>query len=384
MHANQTLPQGVQPGEISFVLGHPDRQALPIEALHEAAMLALEEPLRPLEYGPEGGDPELLAFLRLWHRQREGLDLARNQAMLIAGATQGVDLVARLLLAPGETVLVESPTYKDSLLIFRDQHCKLHGVKMTPEGIRPSDFETAIQDLTAQGERPRLFYTIPNFQNPTGWSTSLARRKTILKIARRHGILILEDDVYREIAFGAEPPASYFALAGGEGVIRLGSFSKTLAPGFRLGWLLAAPAIIERIQACGTAQMGGGANPFSAAVVAAYCRTAHWEDHIQRLRSIYRTRCETALAALARHMPAGVEWTRPQGGFFLWITLPESMETANLQDRFAVRGVRVAPGAQFCTPPEAGVRCFRLAFSFASLDQLKEGIRLIGEALAEG
>ena len=384
MHANQSLPQGVQPGEISFVLGHPDRQALPIEALHEAARLAFEEPFRPLEYGPEAGDPELLAFLRLWHRQREGLDIEMNQAILIAGATQGVDRVARLLLAPGETVLVESPTYKDSLQIFRDQHLKLHGLEMTPEGIRPSDFETVIQDLTAQGERPRLFYTIPNFQNPTGWSTSLARRKTILKIARRHGILILEDDVYREIAFGAEPPASYFALASGEGVIRLGSFSKTLAPGFRLGWLLAAPAIIERMRACGTARMGGGANPFSAAVVAAYFRVVRWEDHIQRLRSIYRTRCETALTALARHMPAGVEWTRPQGGFFIWITLPEGMEIANLQDRFAARGVRVAPGNEFCTPRETGARGFRLAFSFAPLDQLKEGIRIIGEALAEG
>ncbi len=381
---SSSLPQGMLPGEISLVLGHPDRRALPIEELRKAAVQALTEPFRPFEYSPEAGDPHLIAFMRNWHRQREGLHLSENEIMLIAGATQGVDQVARLLLAPGETVLVESPTYKDSLQIFRDQHLKLHGLEMTPEGIRPSDFESAIQDLTAQGERPRLFYTIPNFQNPTGWSTSLARRKTILKIARRHGILILEDDVYREIAFGAEPPASYFALASGEGVIRLGSFSKTLAPGFRLGWLLAAPAIIERMRACGTAHMGGGANPFSAAVVAAYCRTAHWEDHIQRLRSIYRMRCETVLTALARHMPAGVEWTRPQGGFFIWITLPEGMEIANLQDRFAARGVRVAPGNEFCTPRETGARGFRLAFSFAPLDQLKEGIRIIGEALAEG
>jgi 2-aminoadipate transaminase len=264
--------------------------------------------------------------------------------------------------------------------VFRDHRTELIGVQMDESGVLVEALGAALERLPSP---PKLFYTIPNFHNPTGVTVTQARRESVLALARRRGFLIVEDDVYRELAFEGGVPPSYYALAGGRGVLRLGSFSKTLAPGLRLGWLMGEPSLIEACMACGAMQMGGGANPFAANVVAAYCASADWDAHIDRLRAIYRAKRDAALAALERWMPDGVVWTRPDGGFFLWLTLPPGVDVADVERRSRERGVLFAAGPGFFVTPEEGKRHLRLAFSFAAPEEIGEGIRILASAIAD-
>ena len=195
--------------------------------------------------------------------------------------------------------------------------------------------------------------------------------------------MVLEDDVYRDIAFEGDLPPSYFALAAGRGVLRIGSFSKTLAPGLRLGWLIGEPEAIATCVNCGTTQMGGGANPFVSSIVAQYLGNDRWEKDIKRLREIYRHRRDIALSALERFMPEGVQWTVPSGGIFLWLTLPPSVSVYELQAASRQKGVIFSAGPGFYVDPDDGKFNLRLAYSFAAPEELEEGIRLLAETVEE-
>jgi 2-aminoadipate transaminase len=208
------------------------------------------------------------------------------------------------------------------------------------------------------------------------------RREAVLELAREHGFLIVEDDVYRDLAFEGEVPPSFYALSGGQRVLRIGSFSKIVAPGLRLGWLIATPEHIQRCVHCGTSQMGGGANPFAAHVVAEYCRAGHLEPHIARLRQVYRRRRDVILTALERHMPPGVTWTRPRGGFFVWLTLPEGISVGPLREAARQREVLFVPGTGFFAGG-GGERNLRLAFSFVPPDEIERGVVILAQAIGE-
>jgi 2-aminoadipate transaminase len=240
-----------------------------------------------------------------------------------------------------------------------------------------------IDRLHGEREPPKLFYTIPTFQNPTGRTTSEARRIEILGLAKEFDFLILEDDVYRDIAFEGTVPPSYFGLAGGKGIFRIGSFSKTLAPGLRLGWLIGHPEDIDICLGCGTSEMGGGANPFVSHIVAQYLASDTWDTHISRIRGIYQDRRDIALAALERFMPTGVQWTAPSGGIFLWITLPPSVSASVLESAAVKKKVVFSPGPGFFVDPKDGSHCLRLAYSFAERVDLEEGIRMLAETIEE-
>ncbi len=211
----------------------------------------------------------------------------------------------------------------------------------------------------------------------------MKRRKEILDVARTFDFIILEDDVYRDISFEGNPPPSYFALAGGHGVLRIGSFSKNLAPGLRLGWLIAEPEILEICMNCGTTQMGGGANPFVSRIVAQFLAGGNWEVHISKLQAIYHDRRDIALSALERFMPTGVRWTVPSGGFFLWLTLPPNVPVSSLEAASLQKKVVFSAGPDFFVDPEDGNQNFRLAYSFAEPDELEEGIRILAETIDE-
>jgi DNA-binding transcriptional MocR family regulator len=335
-----------------------------------------------LQYGPERGTPALIDYLVKKLNREEGLGLTGDNLMLVAGSVHAVDMIARRTAGHDGVVLVEAPTYHDALRVFRDHGVDLRPVPTDGDGMVVEALAEQLALLQREGKPPRLLYTIPNFQNPSGVTLTAARREAILELAREYGFLVVEDDVYRDLAFEGEVPPSFYALSGGWGVLRIGSFSKIVAPGLRLGWLFAAPEHVQRCVNCGTSQMGGGASPFTAHVVAEYCRAGHLEPQIARLRQVYRRRRDVTLAALESHMPSGVTWTRPRGGFFLWLTLPAGMSVGALREAAREQGVLFVPGTGFFAGG-GGERNLRLAFSFLPPDEIEQGVAIMAQAIGE-
>ena len=377
------LPQGELAGTISLLLGHPDPRTLLPPELRDAMQQFIggSQASTALQYGPEQGTQSLIDFLVEKINREQSPPVQPGNLMVVAGSTHAVDMLARLYAGPEAPLLVESPTYVDALHIFRDHGIKLHAVPMDEDGLIPRELEGLLERLNAGGTAPGLLYTIPNFHNPTGITLPEARRREIIGLARRYGFLIVEDDVYRDLAFEGERVASFYALAQGQQVASIGSFSKTLAPGLRLGWLLASQDIIERCVSCGTSQMGGGANPFTASMVATYCTGGAWERHIARLRSLYAARRDAALSALERSMPADVRWTHPAGGFFIWLRLPGQVFARDVKRLALQEGVAVAAGEGFFVNPTDGEHHLRLAYSHAALEDIDAGIRMLARAI---
>ncbi len=384
---SQDLPQGMAENTIPLLLGHPDPATLLTPELLNAMQRVISSPQAStaLQYGIEQGTQSLIKFLVEKIKREQGLSLQPGNLMVVGGSTHAVDMVARLYARAGGVVLVEAPTYVDAMHIFRDHQIELCSIPMDEDGLIPSELEKQVVRLSANGKFPSFLYTIPNFHNPTGSTLSEARRREIIGLARHYGFLIVEDDVYRDLSFeGVNEgvvPGSFYAMAQGKQVLSIGSFSKTLAPGLRLGWLLGAEDNIQRCVNCGTTQMGGGANPFVANIVAEYCLSGHWETHIVNLRSLYKTRCNVALAALEQYMPADVGWTRPAGGFFIWLSLPENVFAQDVKRMALQEGVLVAAGEGFFVTPAEGEHNLRLAFSCAAPGEIETGIHILAEVI---
>lgn len=379
------LPQGMAEHVIPLSFGHPDPQALPEVELREAMARVMSGPGAgiALQYGAEQGTRGLIEVLVEKLRREQGLAISSANLMIVAGSTHAVDMLARLYARPGGVVLVEAPTYGDSLHVLRDVQAELCAVTMDEDGLIPAALEEQIERLHARGTYPSLLYTVPTFHNPTGRTLTEARRLEVIELARRYDFWIVEDDVYRDLAFVENVPPSFATLAESKHVLSIGSFSKTLAPGLRLGWLLAPEEEIQRCVACGTTQMGGGANPLVAHAVAEYCRSGAWEPHIQRLRSLYQARRDGVLAALERFMPAGVTWTHPQGGFFIWLSLPAYARSAEIKQLALQRGVALTAGEGFFVEPAAGTHHLRLAYSCATPQEIANGVSILAQILRE-
>lgn len=370
----------LRPGIIELGWGHPDPALLPAANIARAAEIALRcASATALAYGAEQGPRQLLASLAGWLSQREGAAIRPEQLFITGGVSQALDLLCTLLSRPGDAVLVQAPVYHLALRIFADHGLALMPVASDEQGLRVDAVAAALADLAAQGRSPRFLYTVPTWCNPTGVSLTDDRRRALVALAERHGLLILEDDVYRELWYDAPSPPALGSLAP-ETVIRLGSFSKILAPGLRLGWLVAPPALVKRCVGCGLLDSGGGLNHFTAHVVAAYLELGLLDDHIARLRAAYRGRRDALLAALARHLPAGCRWQRPGGGFFAWVELPQGCDAAALLPAAEAAGVSYVPGARFFAG-DGGARYVRLAFSLLAAGELEEGARRFGAAL---
>ena len=276
-------------------------------------------------------------------------------------------------------MLVQSPVYHLALRIFADHGLELVPVASDEGGLRVEAAAEALARLAAQGRRPRFLYTVPTWCNPTGISLTEERRRALVALAARYELLTLEDDVYRELWYDAPSPPALSTLAP-ETVVRLGSFSKILAPGLRLGWLIAPPALVRRCVECGLLDSGGGVSHFTAHVVAAYLALGLLDDHLEALRTVYRGRRDALMAALPRHLPAGCRWQTPGGGFFAWVQLPAGCDSAALLPAAEAAGVSFVPGARFFTV-EGDARCLRLAFSLLAEEELAEGVRRLGMLL---
>ena len=380
-----STPQGVVAGSIPFFAGQPAHDLLPISGIQRTvdALWRKRSVTGLFDYGDERGNLDLRDFLVERITRLDGLGIRDENLMIIGGSTWGVNMITGLLTVAGDTVLVDAPSYRDALHIFRDHRLQVCDVPIDDGGIIAQEMEKTLETLVAVGRCPKFYYVVPNFQNPSGITMPEDRRRAIVDLSRRYGFAIVEDDVYQDIRFGVTLPPSFYGLAGGDNVLRMGTFSKTLAPGLRIGWLIASSERIAQFAGSGVLTMGGGANPFTAAVVGAYCSSGKWEAHVNWLCGRYEQRRDIALQALKASMPANVEWTRPNGGYFIWLTLPESLMVDDLAARAREHNVYFAPGTGFFVDSAAGSHHLRLSFSFVPLEDLRLGIAILGRLIRE-
>jgi 2-aminoadipate transaminase len=365
-------------GVIELKWGSPSFDLLPVAGVQRAAHEALErDGALALSYGAEQGPGHLIEQLCARLGRLEGTVPPQEQMMITGGVSQALDMVCTLLTRPGDVALVESPVYHLALRILRDHGLELVPVPADENGLRVDALEETLAELQREGRWPSLLYTVPTFNNPTGATMSLERRKAVVELAQREGLLVLEDDVYRELWYDSPPPPSIYDLAPAGPVVRLGSFSKVVAPGLRLGWMLAAPEIIRRCTGSGQLDSGGGVNHFTAHVVAAFIELGLLDRHVERLCEAYRQRRDRLVDGLANHLPEGCAWGRPGGGFFVWLRLPPGMDGTALLPAAEVAGVSYVPGARFFTGG-GGERTCRLAFTLVTLEELEEGARRLG------
>ena len=372
----------IRPGIIELSWGQPAPDLLPAEKLSRAAAVALAEPgAEPLAYGANSGPTNLLVWLRDRIERTECRPVAADEIIITAGNSEGLDQICTLGTRPGDVALVESPTYHLAARILRDHPLELVPVALDDEGLNVEAVQAAVAALRRQGKSARLLYTIPTFHNPTGVTLSPERRRALVDLAAAEGLLIVEDDVYRELAYDAPAAPSLWSMAPPGTVARLGTFAKTLAPGIRVGWLTGPPALVQKIANSGLRESGGGASHFAAMVVAAFCNLGFYDDHVAGLRAAYRARRDALLEALAAHMPAGASWSRPGGGFFVWVTLPAVMDAANLLTAAEAVGMSFLPGTNFHLDGR-GQPTLRLAFSLFSPDEMAEGGRRLARVVS--
>ena len=316
-----------RPGIVELCWGHPDPALLPVAGLSQATQVALERdgPLA-LSYGAEQGPGRLIEQLCARLGRLEGAAPPPEQVMITGGVSQALDMLCTLLTQPGDVVLVESPTYHLALRVLRDHGLELVPVPSDDKGLRVDALKEILAELQRQGRRPRLLYLVPTFNNPTGVTLEIERRETLVELVQRTqtadspGLIVLEDDVYHELWYDSPPPPPLYSLSPLGPVVRLGSFSKILAPGLRLGWMTAAPEVIRRCTGSGMLDSGGGLNHFTAHVVAAFIELGLLERQVETLRASYRQRRDALMGALTNHLPETCHWTRPAGGFFAFVS----------------------------------------------------------------
>jgi DNA-binding transcriptional MocR family regulator len=370
-------------GFIEFGFGEPDPTLLPVGLVREAAQRALSAPdaAAALAYGSGSGPEALRAAIARRTAAREGLRLAADDVLVSGGNSQALGQVLTDLTRPGDAVFVEDPTYNLALGIIADHPVEIVGVPLDAEGLDVAALAEAVAGVRATGRRPRLLYIIPTYHNPTGVSLSPPRRMQVLELARRQDLIVVEDDVYRELAYDGAAPPALRALDPEAPVVRLGSFAKSLAPGLRLGWIDAPPELREQLSADGVIESGGCVSQFSAAVVAALLEAGAYGAHIAALRTAYASRREALAAALQEHLPTGCGCALPAGGFFLWVALPAGLTATALLPVAERHGVAFAPGVRFSAGGDD--TSVRLAFSLYDEASLAEGGRRLAAAISE-
>ncbi|RRR74615.1 MAG: PLP-dependent aminotransferase family protein [Candidatus Viridilinea halotolerans] len=371
----------MRPGIVELGWGHPDPALLPTEALAQATALTLaDHGAAALAYGAEQGPGRLLHALAERLGRVEGVTPPVAQLMITGGTSQALAMLCSQLSRPGDVVLVEAPTYHLALRIFRDYG--LHSV-MVPgdaQGLHVETARTLLQMLRARGERVAFLYIVSNFGNPTGVSLAPERRYALATMARHEALMVIEDDAYGELWYDAPPAPAIYNLMPGGPITRLGSFAKVLAPGLRLGWMLADPTLVRRCTATGMLDSGGCVNQFTAHIVATLINQGQLDQHIANARAIWRSRRNTLLTALARHLPAGCTWHPILGGFFVWVRLPTHLDAAALLPIAEAAGVSYLPGTRFFATG-GGHHYLRLSFSLLPPSELELGIARLSKVL---
>jgi 2-aminoadipate transaminase len=372
-----------RPGIIDMGWGHPSPDLLPVEGLKQAAARVLETyGADALAYGTPAGPGPLIAWICDRLRSIDARAPTPDSIVLSAGNSHALDQIATLITAPGDVVLVEAPTYHLAVRIFRDHPVDVLGVPTDRSGLLLNELTDTCRRLRRQQRSVRLLYTIPTFHNPTGTCLADDRRRELVEIAEAEGLLIIEDDAYRELTYGGVAPPSLWSLAPPGTVVRLGSFSKSLAPGLRAGFIVSDPIITSRIRHSGVLDSGGGISHFSSLVVAEFAASGEFVRHVARLQAAYTDRRDAMLSALSKHLEGRAQWTHPKGGYFIWLTLRDTDDTAALLPKVEAQGASYLPGTTFYLDGVEGTSSMRLAFSRYGPDELVEGVRRIASTIA--
>ncbi|TYB56314.1 PLP-dependent aminotransferase family protein [Nonomuraea sp. PA05] len=369
-----------RPEVVSLAGGMPYVTALPLDMVGELVsdLVTRRGPVA-LQYGSGQGDPHLreqiCEVMRL-----EGIHAGANDVVVTVGSQQALDLITRIFIDPGDVVLAEGPSYVGALGTFAAYQAKVVHIAMDDQGIVPESLAQTIYALETAGAPIKFLYTIPTFHNPGGVTLNIARRQQVLDICQRAGILIIEDNPYGLLGFDGEPMRALRA-DNPDGVVYLGSFSKTLAPGFRVGWALAPHAIRDKlVLAMESAVLSHSS--FTQLAVGQYLATQPWHEQIKSFRELYRERRDALLDALESLMPPEVTWTRPGGGFFVWATLPEGLDSKAILPRAVAERVAFVPGTGFFSDG-SGARHMRLSYCFPEPDRIREGVRRLAGVIEQ-
>lgn len=361
---------------ISFSGGFPDPQTFPGTILAELfSELVRSGDSTALQYSPTGGLPGPRAFMSDRLESLEGLRPAPDELLITSGGIEALELASKAFLDPGDVAMVEGPTYLGAIMAFRSFEARIQSVPMDEEGLQVE----RLAEMLAGGVRPKLLYTIPDYQNPAGVSMAAERRRALVDLARHHGFLLLEDVAYRELGFDDARHPSLWSL-GPDVTVQSGTFSKTFFPGVRLGWAAGPAPVIEQMTAAkqNTDQCAGA---LGQRLLEEYGRRGLLEEQKLRARELYSRRCRLMLDAMDEHMPSEARWTRPTGGFFTWVTLPEGVDTVEMARDSMERGVAFVPGPPFFADG-SGCHSLRLAFSKVEDGVIEEGVRRLAGVIS--
>jgi len=370
-----------RPEVISLAGGLPDTSTFPPESFAaQMTRIAQESSAAALQYGPTEGferTKECIAQVMAV----EGMHPETEDILVTTGGQQAIDLIAKTLIDPGDPVICEGPTYPGAVPVFCSYQAETIQVGMDEDGMRVDEVAAAIDALAAEGRRPKFIYSVPTFQNPAGVTLSAERRHALVALARERAVLLVEDNPYGMLRYEGEPRDPLYKLDGGDYVVYIGTFSKILSPGIRVGWILAPPPVMEKI-VLGKQATDLCTSTLTQYFVAEFFGQGRWREYVESLVGLYRTRRDAMLESLERHFPAEANWTRPEGGLFVWATLPDYIDTSDLLARALRENVAFVPGAAAFVDGRGG-SSMRLNFSGSTAEEIREGIRRIGRVVDE-
>ncbi|MGC9366689.1 MAG: PLP-dependent aminotransferase family protein [bacterium] len=370
-----------KPGIISFGGGLPDSDLFPTEEISKiTSSVLMEKGYLALQYGPTQGEQPMINSL-IKHMNEHQEQALSNQICVTSSSQQGLDLLSLLFLDNHSPIIMELPSYLGAIQVFSRCGADMYGIPMDEQGMKIDVLENVVNELDHQHRKPKFIYTIPDFQNPAGISLSLDRRKKLIDMAKIYQIPIVEDSPYRELSFSGEILPSLWTLSGGEGVIMLKTFSKMLFPGMRMGWLVGETELVEKIILL--KQSVDLCTPsFNQLILAEFIEQGGMKNIIHQAVELYKPKIKTMLNSLENYMPDEVSWSKPRGGMFLWLTLPQSMDSKDLLFKAVENNVAYVIGQPFHCDG-SGKNTLRLNYSFPSLEQIERGIKLLAQVIKQ-
>ena len=370
-----------RPEVISLAGGLPDTSTFPPKSFAaQMTRIAQTSAAEALQYGPTEGFEEIKDCI-LQVMGAEGMLPESDDIIVTTGGQQAIDLVCKTLIDPGDVVICEAPTYPGAVPVFCSYEAEVVQIECDDDGMRVEELEGVLARLGEEGKRPKFVYSVPTFQNPAGVAMSFERRQRLVEIARSHELLVVEDSPYGLLRYGGEALPPLYQLDGGDYVIYIGTFSKILSPGIRLGWAVAPPPVMQKI-VLGKQAADLCTSTLTQFFVREYFAEGRWQDYIASLIGLYRHRRDVMLEALRKHFPPQATWTEPEGGLFIWATLPEYIDTSDLLAKALRDNVAFVPG-QAAYVDGRGRNSMRLNFSGVTDEEIREGVKRIGKVIAE-